>query len=561
MHAHVFASIPAMTHNTHENAASLIKQLTDIGNALSSVRDRDTLLEHIVLAAKEIACADGGTLYTLSPAGDVLEYVIVRTDSLGLAFGGTTGKKPPFKVLYLYDPETGEPYLRTQVIRAVVKKEAINIADAYRSREFDFAGTRQFDLEYGFRTRSVITIPMINHRGEAIGCVQLINAKDPKTGASIEFSDEMVDIISSLASQAAVIVDKETLINEQKTLLESFIKMMASAIDAKSPYTGAHCVRVPVLTEMLADAACKDNEGFFNKFQMTEEEKYELHIAAWLHDCGKIVTPVHIMDKATKLETIYDRIEIIRARFEVLRTNARIEHLEALSEKGAKADALQKKYEATLAQLNDDLAFLETINIGSEFMEDAKIARLEALATQSVTINGKREPLLTDNEVYNLSTRRGTITPDERQIMNDHMVHTVNMLETMPWPRHLQRVPEYAVGHHEKMDGTGYPKGVLAGTMSIPARMMAIADIFEALTAVDRPYKKPKKLSEAMQIIGQFKKNNHLDPNIVDFFVTSKTYRKFAEMFLDQSQIDEVDEEAILSIVPDKMRMKMVPRD
>lgn len=549
-----------MVYHTHEDAVALIQRLTHIGNALSSERDRDTLLEHIVLAAKDIAHADGGTLYLLSPAGDVLEYVIVRTDSVGVAFGGTTGKKPPFKVLHIYDPETGDPHIRTQVIRALVRKEAINITDAYKSPEFDFAGTRQFDLEFGFRTRSVITIPMINHRGEATGVVQLVNAKDPNTGASIPFSDAMVEIISSLASQAAVIVDKETLIAEQKTLLESFIKMMAQAIDAKSPYTGAHCVRVPVLTEMLAEAACKDNTGFFSKFNLTDEEKYELHIAAWLHDCGKIVTPVHIMDKATKLETIYDRVELIRARIELLRSEARIHYLEACSKKSADTAKLEKAYTAELDQLNADLAFLETSNIGSEFMEDASIERLKQIAKKTYRIDGKSYPLLTENELYNLSTRRGTITPEERKIMNDHMVHTVNMLESMPWPRHLQRVPEYAVGHHEKMDGTGYPKGVLAGTMSIPARMMAIADIFEALTAVDRPYKKPKKLSEAMAIIGQFKKNNHLDPNVVDFFVTSKTYRKFAEMFLDQSQIDDVDEAAILAIRPDPMQMKAVPK-
>lgn len=537
-----------MSYHTHESAVALIRRLTDIGIALSSERDRDTLLELIVLAAKEIAHADGGTLYLVSPEGDYLEYVIVRTDSVGVAFGGTTGKKPPFKVLPIYDYITGEPYLRTQVIRAVVNKEPLNVIDAYSSKEFDFTGTRQFDLEYGFRTRSVITIPMVNHRSEAIGCLQLVNAKARDTGASVPFSAEMVDIISSLASQAAVIVDKETLIGEQKLLLESFIKMMAQAIDAKSPYTGSHCVRVPVLTEMLAEAACRDKTGFFSKFDMTEEEKYELHIAGWLHDAGKIVTPVHIMDKATKLETIFDRIDIIRTRFEILRLEARL-------------NAAQQNCSAEeeIKALDEDLAFLEAINIGSEFMEDAAIERLQHIAKKTVVINGKTQPLLSENEVYNLSIRKGTITPEERKIMNDHMVHTVNMLESMPWPRHLQRVPEYACGHHEKMDGTGYPKGLLAGTMSIPARMMAIADIFEALTAVDRPYKKPKKLSEAMAIIGQFKKNNHLDPNIVDFFVTSKTYRKFAEMFLDQSQIDAVDEAAILAIQPEPMTLKTEP--
>jgi HD-GYP domain-containing protein (c-di-GMP phosphodiesterase class II) len=545
----------------HFDPVELVKRLTHIGKALSSERDRDTLLEHILLAAKEIAHADGGTLYLLSPEGDVLDYVIVRTDSLGIAFGGTTGKKPPFKIVRLYDPETGEPDLRTQVVRAVIRKEAINVVDAYTSREFDFTGTKKFDMKYGFRTRSVITIPMINHRGEPIGCVQLINAKDPSTGATIAFSDTMVEIIASLASQAAVIVDKETLITEQKVLLESFIKMMAQAIDAKSPYTGAHCVRVPVLTEMLAEAACNDTQGFFKSFNLTDEEKYELHIAGWLHDAGKIVTPVHVMDKATKLETIHDRIHLIVARCEILKRDAKVRMLEAKAIKGADDAALTAAYEKEIAQIEEDVRFLRTANIGGEFMEDEKIERLKKLGEQALLLDGENIPLLNGDEIYNLSTRRGTITPEERQIMNDHMVHTVNMLESMPWPRHLQRVPEYACGHHEKMDGTGYPRGVLGGTMSIPARMMCIADVFEALTAADRPYKKPKKLSEAMAIIGQFKKTNHLDPNIVDFFVTSRIYRKYAEMFLAPEQIDAVDEAAILAITPEPMKLKMTSKN
>ncbi len=542
------------------DAVALAKRLTNIGKALSSERDRDTLLEHILLAAKEIAHADGGTLYLLSAEGDVLEYVIVRTDSLGIAYGGTTGKKPPFKIVRVYDPITDEPDLRTQVVRAVVKKESINVVDAYSSTEFDFAGTKKFDMKYGFRTRSVITIPMINHRAEPIGCLQLINAKDPATGATIAFTDEMVEIIASLASQAAVIVDKEMLISEQKILLESFIKMMAQAIDAKSPYTGSHCVRVPVLTEMLAEAACNDTQGFFRNFNMSDEEKYELHIAGWLHDAGKMVTPTHIMDKATKLETIYDRIHLVIARLEILKREARIRYLEEIAIEGANKKALHARYDEDVANLNADIAFLKTANIGGEFMEDEKIERLKRLAQITLDIEGQSHPLLTTDEVYNLSTRRGTITAEERQIMNDHMVHTVNMLESMPWPKHLQRVPEYATGHHEKMDGSGYPRGVLGGTMSVPARMMCIADIFEALTANDRPYKKAKTLSEAMAIIGQFKKNNHLDPNIVDFFVTSKTYRRFAEMFLPPEQIDEVDEAAILAIVPEPMKVKMAPK-
>ena len=549
-----------MKPTSQQEAVALVRRLANIGNALSLERDRDTLLEHILLAAKEVANADGGTLYLLSPEGDVLEYVIVRTDSLNIAFGGTTGKKPPFKVIRMFDAATGEPNLRTQVVRAVYNKEPINIRDAYASREFDFTGTKTFDMKYGFRTRSVITIPMINHRGEPIGCLQLINAKDPATSATIEFEDDVVEIISSLASQAAVIVDKETLISEQKLLLESFIKMMAQAIDAKSPYTGQHCVRVPVLVEMLAEAACNERDGRFRDFTMTDEEKYELHIAGWLHDAGKIVTPVHIMDKATKLETIHDRIHLVRARGELLKREARIACLESALAPDADRLKLERECAAMLQRIEEDIQFIESINTGSEFMEDEKIVRLKEIANHTVTIAGLPHPLITADEVHHLSTRRGTITPEERQIMNDHMVHTVNMLESMPWPQHLRNVPEYACGHHERMDGKGYPRGILAGTMSIPARMMAIADVFEALTAVDRPYKQPKKLSEAMAIIGQFKKNNHLDPDLVDFFVRSKVYRKYAEMFLAPAQIDEVDEATILAIQPEPMQTKPAPK-
>ena len=266
------------------------------------------------------------------------------------------------------------------------------------------------------------------------------------------------------------------------------------------------------------------------------------------------------MNKATKHETIYDRIHLVAARCELLKRDAEIRYLKACAVPGADIPGLSPAYDAERLQIDDDIRFLQTANIGGEYMEDEKIERLERLSRHSIVIDGEIHQLLTRDEIKNLSIRRGTITPEERQIMNDHMVHTVNMLESMPWPKHLQRVPVYACGHHEKMDGTGYPRGVLAGTMSVPARMMAIADVFEALTAVDRPYKKPKKLSEAMAIIGQFKKSNHLDPNIVDFFVTSKTYRRFAEMFLDMAQIDEVDEAAILAIEPEPMKMRMVPK-
>lgn len=532
--------------DTQSDMADLVKRLAQIGIALSLERDPDRLLEMILLEAKAIANADGGTLYFLNDY-DQLEYEIVRTDSLKIAYGGEGCAAPPFSPVRLYHPDTGEPNMSTQVVHAMMTQKPINIADVYDAVEFDFKGTQTFDKQFGYRTRSVLTIPMVNHKHEAIGCLQLVNALDG-AGNTVPFSEEVSQIVQALSSQAAVILDNKQLIQAQRNLLESFIKIIAQAIDAKSPYTGNHCERVPVLTEMLAEAACNDTSGPFKKFSLSDDEKYELHIAAWLHDCGKIVTPVHIMDKATKLETIHDRMHEVATRIEVLKRDAKIAHLEGQIDEAT--------YRNVIEQLEADCAFLHEINMGGEFMEDTAINHLMQLAQKTLMIGGKEQPLLSENEVYNLSIRKGTITQEERQIMNDHMVHTVNMLESMPWPKHLRRVPEYACGHHEKMDGTGYPKGLLAATMSAPARMMGVADVFEALTASDRPYKPAKKLSESMEIIGKLKQFNHLDPMIVDFFVTSGVYKQYAERFLAPELIDEVNEAAILAIEPDTMKTR-----
>lgn len=541
------------TESEHE-AVLLVKRLAEVARSLSLEKDPDALLEMILLEAKSISNADGGTLYILNEY-DQLEYEIMRTDSLSIAHGGHKRDKPSFEPISLYDSD-GEPRLTTQVVNAVINSKAVNIDDVYKVEGFDFRGTRKFDKQYKYQTQSVLTVPMINHKHEPIGCLQLVNAQAPDSKRTIPFSHDMQHLVEALASQAAVILDNKQLIDAQRNLLESFIKINAQSIDAKSPYTGNHCERVPLLTEMLAQEACDAKTGHFKNFNLTDEEKYELHIAGWLHDCGKIVTPVHVMDKATKLETIHDRIELVKLRIEVLKRDAKIRYLEGMSGQRANEKALKKRYEEEIHKLEDDLAFLETTNIGGEFMEEEALARVESLAKTSLDLKGESIPLLSENECYNLSVRKGTITREEREIMNDHMVHTVNMLESMPWPKHLARVPEYACGHHEKMDGTGYPKGLLAGTMSIPARMMAVADVFEALTAADRPYKPAKKLSEAMAIIAKLKQVNHLDPDIVDFFVESKTYLKYAKMYLDPHLIDEVDEQAIIDLQPDDMMMK-----
>jgi len=274
-----------------------------------------------------------------------------------------------------------------------------------------------------------------------------------------------------------------------------------------------------------------------------------------MHDCGKVTTPVHVMDKSTKLETIFDRIELVRARFEILKRDSEIEMLRACETPGADRDALRAAHEKNLAELGLELALLEASNVGSEYLEPDKKAKIAQIGQRTYAQNGAARPLLTDEELHNLTVSRGTLTDAERLVINGHMVQTLNMLEALPFPRNLKRVPEYAGGHHEKMDGTGYPRGLFASDMSIPARIMAIADVFEALTAQDRPYKKAKKLSETMRIMGAMKRDNHLDPDLFDLFIASGVYRDYGKRYLPAALIDDVDEAALLAIRPKPFAM------
>ena len=526
-------------HRRQEDAT--FKRLIDLGIALSAERDHNRLMERILLEAKAIYNADGGTLY-LRTDDNKLSFEIMRSDTMDIAMGGTTGRDIPFPPLSMYDSESGEPNHNNVATHVALSGETVNIPDAYETETFDFSGAKKFDQETGYRSRSFLTLPLRNYDQDVIAVLQLINARDHKTDEVVAFEPALQPLIESMTSQAAVALDNQMLIEAHRELLESFIQMIASAIDAKSPYTGGHCQRVPVLTEMLAEAACKAEEGPYKEFDLNEEEMYELHIAGWMHDCGKVTTPEYVVDKSTKLETIYDRIETVRTRFEVLKRDAEIAYLKARARDGADKKALRAKFKARVAQLEDDCLFIETVNVGGEFMEDAKIERVNKIARYRWrNWTGKKQEFLDENEVYNLSISRGTLTHEEREVINNHIVMTIEMLEQLPFPKHLKRVPEYAGGHHEKMDGTGYPKGLYAADMSLPARMMAIADIFEALTAADRPYKKAKTLTDSLRIMGFMVKDQHIDPELFELFLESGVYRDYADMFLLPDQIEDVD--------------------
>ena len=596
------AEVLSENDESSDGGQANFRRLIEIGIALSSERDHDRLMEQILLEAKDICNADGGTLY-LRTDGNSLKFVIMRTESLGIALGGTTGKEITFPPLPLYKPDTGEPNHKNVATHVALSGESINIQDAYDSTEFDFSGTKKFDEGTGYRSQSFLTVPLKNHQGEIIGVLQLLNAQAPGSSDVIPFDASIQPLVEALSSQAAVALDNALLLEAQKALFRSFIDLIAGAIDAKSPYTGGHCQRVPELTMMIADAATESDSGIFADFSLTMDEREELEISAALHDCGKVTTPEYVVDKATKLETIYDRLHEIRMRFEVVKRDAEIEYLKQVID-GGDAETLKAGLDERLAKLDDDFAFIAESNVGGEFMAPERVDRVNEIAaiTWQRTLDDRiglsyeeikrksrtpaptlpvEEHLLSDREdhiiyregaegdtygddnsfgfkldvpehrynmgeIYNLCIGRGTLTEEERFKINDHIVQTIIMLETLPFPKHLRRVAEYAGGHHEKMDGTGYPKKLNRDDMTLPARIMAIADIFEALSAADRPYKPPKKLSDCIKIMSFMKKDAHIDGDLFQLFLESGVYKKYAERFLQPDQLDEVDIEPYL---------------
>jgi HD-GYP domain-containing protein (c-di-GMP phosphodiesterase class II) len=522
------------------------EKLTQIGIALSSERDISRLLETILVAAKDITSADGGTLYRMT-GEKTLKFEIMRNDTLGIAMGGTSGVEIPFFPVKLFDGE-GKPNLSMVAAYAVHHDRSVNVADAYTEEGFDFTGTKNFDKKTGYRSKSFLTIPMKNHENEIIGVLQLLNARERASGEVVAFSEADQRLAESLASQAAVALTNRLLINHLETLFESLISLINTAIDDKSPYTSGHCGRVPVLTMMLAEAANNSQVGPLREFTMTDRDRYELKIAGLLHDCGKVTTPVHVVDKATKLETISDRIHLVDTRFEVVKRDAELKLLRA----GLKDEALERELEKWRREIDEDREFLRRSNVGGEAMRDEDIERVRGIAGKYRwrRPDGEEADFLDENELENLTIRAGTLTAAERKIINHHIEVTIQMLEALPWPKHLTNVPEYAGGHHERMDGKGYPRGLTREQMSVQARCMGIADIFEALTAKDRPYKKSKTLTESLTILGRFKLNGHIDPDLFDIFIWEKVYEKYARQYLDPEQIDEVDLSRIPGYAP-----------
>jgi HD-GYP domain-containing protein (c-di-GMP phosphodiesterase class II) len=527
---------------------SRLDQLTEISRSLAGERDLNRLFELILDSARRVTNADGGTLYRSTEDGRGLNFDLVINESLGMHLGGTSGEAAKLAPIRLYDDE-GREMVKSVVAYAGLTRRSVLIDDAYTAEGFDFVGARRFDESKGYRSKSFLTVPMTSHDDQLIGVLQLINARDTD-GTTIPFSVADQRFIEALAAQAAIALDNQLLTGKLEELFLSFVNLINVAIDEKSPYTGGHCQRVPALTMMIAEAASETEEGPLAEFAMNDRDRHELLMAGLLHDCGKITTPVHVVDKATKLQTIYDRISLIEARLAIIAAEKRGAATARIA-LGADRASEEAALSADLAQVASDVEFLRRVNLGGEKMADADAQRVRSLAALTYRdALGEEQPLLSDEEVLNLTIPYGTLTKEEREIINNHIVATIRMLEALPWPKHLKNVPEYAGGHHERMDGKGYPRGLTREQMSIQARTMGIADIFEALTAKDRPYKLGKTLTESLQILGRMCLGGHIDPDLFDVFVRQKVYLRYAKEFLDPAQIDEVDESAIPGYKP-----------
>ena len=524
-----------------KNLKNNLNKLINIGIALSKEKNINILLEMILNEARIISNSDGGTVYLVNDGGQSLNFEIMHTESLNIKFGGSSLPVPntiyPVKI---YNDDGKENNNNVAAVCAL-KGKTISIDDAYTNKEYDFSGTKGFDVRHNYRSKSFLTIPLKNHKDKVIGVLQLINAKHGNE--IVNFSDELIVLVEALGSQASVALTNQLLIDEQKTLFRSFIKLVAEALEQKDQVTGGHCNRVPLLTMMIAEEINNDKNSLFKNFKFSDDELDEIYVAGWLHDFGKVATPESIMNKATKLEGLYDKIEQVKLRFEILKKDVEIEFYK---NKIKEIDLNSESIDSKLKKIDGDFDFLKKSNIGGEFMSDTLRKRVEDISNYKIMLNNEQVSILDDDEVEFLTIPKGTLSKNDRKIMEDHVVLTFDLLSKLPYPDHLKNVPFYAGCHHEKINGKGYPNGYSGDKLPIQARIIAIADVFEGLTAPDRPYKKGYKLSKALSILKYMVDDGEIDKDLFKLFITKKLYLKYANENIDVSQIDIINEKDFL---------------
>ena len=508
--------------NYAERLGGQIKKMSDIGRALSGVQDLNTLLEMIVDQARNFTNADAGTLYIVE--NNTLRFQIVQNDSLKIRMGGKSGETIPFPPVELKE---------TNVSAFVALKGiSVNIPDVYDTELFDFTGPKKFDQSTGYRSKSMLVVPMRNHENDIIGVLQLLNATNPISNEVIAFSQDYENLSESLASQAAVSITNAKLIANMTELFEAFVKVMATAIDEKSPVTGGHIRRVADLTLTMAEVIHDIDEGHFKDKTFSPDQMYELRIAAYMHDIGKVTSPVEIVEKAKKLQTIFDRIQYVRLRMAYIIQKIKLEGQEAkikILQNGSspeKLNSIEKETLEKLMEIEETQRFINKCNEPGEFLDDEILVRLKEVSEKTyIDDAGEQQPFLTADELVNLSIRRGSITEKERQKMQGHAAVTLKMLKQIPFTKKLKNIPDFAGAHHEFLNGKGYPLGLKGDEISFEGRLMAVTDIAEALTASDRPYKKAMPLETVYRILRSMVEGGELDPNLVELFIEKEVYK------------------------------------
>jgi len=526
-----------------------IQRLTNIGKALSSETNLDKIFDMILQQAIEFTNADGATIYMVDAERKQLSFEIVYNRTMNIHQGGTK-EKVDWPSIPLYNEE-GNPRLNHIVTAVYHTKKSLYFDDVYQTDDYDTSGTRRTDRQRDYRSKSMLTLPLKNHEDDVLGIIQMINAMD-KNGKVNSFNDEHRTMMDSLASQAAIALSNRHLIAELEKLLMQFMHSIAKTIERKSKYSSNHIIRVANLTDMFATKINDATQGPYKDVHFSKEELTELSMAGMMHDVGKIITPEYVMDKSTKLETIMDRIDLITQRFHTMRLFFRYQYAILSEQDFADYTTIHLGKSHTLEEvemwLDGELAFVNGVNIGTEFLPDTDMERLEELTKYSFEHEGEQYYLISEEEKRNLQIRRGTLLPEEIKIMGQHVNVTWEMLSEVSFPKKYANVAFYAATHHEKLNGKGYPQGLTAEQLPLQSRILAVADIFEALTAADRPYKKPKTLSESLQIMAIGVKNGELDPHLLDLFLDSGLYLEYAKENMLPEQIDTPDHEAIKKI-------------
>lgn len=498
---------------------SVVDQMTVMGTALSSENQSKKLVEVILTHAMRLSNADCGLLW-------MMEQDRLVCSGLHILSQGTA--KYSAEEIGIAALELSQPH---PAVLAALSKQVSCIDDVSGTPGLDPASVRSVDAAIGYKSRSMLVLPMLHHGHDLMGVVQLVNAIDPATGEAQGFGLKREGILNSLALQAALAIRNQKLFHEMENLFEAIVEVLASAIDEKSSVTRGHISRVALITMQLAKEVNASNDGVFGGVEFSDDELNEIRIAALLHDVGKITSPEHVLEKSNKLEKIFDRIALVEERFRYVRaelTAAAMTEKIRLMENGSPSAELEAGLQAQLQSLAEDLEIVRAANNPEEFMSDEMLARLQQVYEKRVLLNGEPTPLLTDDEFLNLSIRRGSLNAAELEIMRNHADVTIRLLNQIPFTKKLKNVPIYAGGHHEKLNGKGYPLQTGGDQLALQTRIIAIADFFEALTAADRPYKKQMPLAKALEIMDGSVQRGEIDPHLFELFKARKIHEQFA---------------------------------